>query len=178
MILLVQIHSLPFHYFEFVKPIEDILKSNNISFLSKQYKNLTEKTIVDSEKIIICGTSLKDNAFLNDLSYFHWIKDYEGMILGICGGMHLLGLTYNEPLEKNQEIGLHTITYKTSFLNEPNQTEVYELHNYCLKPILFTILANSSKCSQVIKHPTKSQYGVLFHPEVRNKHLILSFVKA
>ena len=34
-----------------------------------------------------------------------------------------------------------------------------------------------SKIPQAIKHKEKKIYGVLFHPEVRNKELILNFVK-
>jgi GMP synthase-like glutamine amidotransferase len=177
MMLLIQIHSLQFHYYEFVKPIEDILRANHISFISKHYKHLSEIDITNAKKIIICGTSLKDNTFLNDLSYFQWIPPYKGNILGICGGMHLLGLIYNESLEKKQEIGLHRINLKTSFFGEKEEIEVYELHNYCLKPSTFSILAHSKKCPQIIKHPKKPHYGVLFHPEVRNKQLIASFLK-
>jgi len=174
--LLIQIHNLPFHYFEFVKPIESILSAQNVSYESLHYKKVSEYSIYDAEKIIICGTSLKDNAFLNDVSYFQWIKQYNGSILGICGGMHLIGLTYNESLIKQQEIGLHSITYKKEFFKEHGRKEVYELHNLCLKPKVFTILAESEKCVQVIKHPQKPIYGVLFHPEVRNKNIIASFI--
>jgi len=105
-----------FHYLEFVKPIEDVLKRNKIEFESIHYKKLTEKIIQKAEKIIISGTSLKDNEFLKDINEFIWIKELNKPILGICGGMHILGLIFNGELKKQQEIGLTKIDVKKEFL--------------------------------------------------------------
>ena len=56
--------------------------------------------------------------------------------------------------------------------------EAYELHNYSVKPSKdFEILAKSKKCVQAIKHKSKPIYGILFHPEVRNKWIIKRFLK-
>jgi GMP synthase (glutamine-hydrolysing) len=53
----------------------------------------------------------------------------------------------------------------------------YELHNYKINPSnTFEILARSKKCIQGIKHKEKEIYGLLFHPEVRNKDIIRRFV--
>ena len=47
--------------------------------------------------------------FLKDIDYFKWIKKIDKPILGICGGMHILGLVFNGDLKKEQEIGLTDI---------------------------------------------------------------------
>ena len=71
MILLIQIQNLPFHYYEFVKPIEDILDSIPVEYESIHYKKITSNHITKTEKIIISGTSLKDNIFLDDIISKH-----------------------------------------------------------------------------------------------------------
>ena len=176
MILLIQIHNQPFHYFEFVKPIEDILIKHDIAFKRIHYRQIKPNTIKNVNKIIICGTSLKDNAFIDDVDMFQWIKKTDNPVLGICGGMHMLGLVFGESLVKNQEIGLHTIHIDKECFEKTGSMEVYELHNFCMKPVLFQVLAHSSTCPQIVKHPDKPFLGVLFHPEVRNKEVITSFI--
>ena len=176
MILIVQIFNEKFHYLEFVKPIEDILKRNEIEFNSIHYKNLEEKNIKKAEKIIISGTSLKDNKFFDDLSLFNWIKEYNKPILGICGGMYLLGLIFGGELKKIQEIGLTEINFKKEFLGKYGKIEAYDLHNFFVESDEFEVFGSSVNCRQAIKHKQKPFYGVLFHPEVRNKDIILNFV--
>lgn len=177
MILIIQIHNIPFHYYEFIKPIEDIVKNTGLPYISIHYNNLTKEHLKASDKIIISGTSLKDNAFLKDKEQFTWINTYEKPLLGICGGMQLIATAFQEEILKGQEIGLHTITYNKDFLGEIGEKEVYELHNNYVKPTVFETFATSERFPQGIKHPTKPIYGVLFHPEVRNKNMIEYFIK-
>jgi len=127
MILIIQICNRKFHYFEFVKPIEDVLKRNDIEFESTHYKILTEESISKAEKVIISGTSLKDNEFLEDINNFNWIKEFDKPVLGICGGMHILGLIFDGELKKQQEIGLTDINFKKEFLGIKGEKQVYEL---------------------------------------------------
>jgi GMP synthase (glutamine-hydrolysing) len=176
MILVIQICKETFHYYEFVKPIEDIIKKTNSDFVSIYYKNLTNDLISKSEKIIICGTSLKDNSFLDDFEDFLWLRDFNKPVFGICGGMHLLGLIFNGRLQKMQEIGLTNIKFKEDFFGLKDSEEVYELHNYYALSDEFYVFAESEKCPQAIKHKQKPFYAVLFHPEVRNKDLIRAFL--
>jgi GMP synthase (glutamine-hydrolysing) len=177
MILIVQINNQKFHYFEFVKPIEDILKRESIKFKSVHYKKLYEKVILKAKKIIISGTSLKDNSFLDDITLFSWIKKLNKPILGICGGMHILGLLFNGELKKQQEIGLNDISFNKEFLGKYGTIQAYELHNYLVESDEFEIYSFSKNCRQTIKHKQKPLYGVLFHPEVRNKDIIINFAK-
>ena len=177
MILLITICKIPFHYFEFVKPIKDILKKLDIEFTTVHYNDITAEMFSKAEKVIISGTSLKDNTFLDDIDKFDWIKKFDKPILGICGGMHILGLIYKGKLKVIQEIGLRTINFNEKFFGFKGKTEVYELHNLCVKSSEFDVIAISEECHQAIKHKHRLLYGVLFHPEVRNKKLIENFAK-
>ena len=44
-ILVINICKEPLHYFEFVKPIEDILKNNKLDCFVKHYLDITEADI-------------------------------------------------------------------------------------------------------------------------------------
>lgn len=175
MILLIKTPKNRLHDLEFVKPIEDILKRDNINFKSIHFNKLSQKLINTADKIIISGTSLKDNYFLEYIKNFRWIKEFEKPILGICGGMHILGLIFKGEIKKCQEIGLTEIIFKNNFLGYHGKHQVYELHNLNVVSKEFNKYAISKNCVQAIKHKKKPFYGVQFHPEVRNKNLILNF---
>ncbi|MDP2672588.1 MAG: gamma-glutamyl-gamma-aminobutyrate hydrolase family protein [Nanoarchaeota archaeon] len=183
MILIINICKEKLHYLEFVKPIEDILKKEKIEYQTIYYKKITDKELLNKklEKIIICGTSLKDNEYLENLDSFKWIKfpKLTKPILGICGGMQIISLIFGGVLIENKEIGQIKIKFEKEFLNfKPSLNEVYLLHNYAVISNEFEVFASSSQefeIPQAVKHKTKPIYGVLFHPEVRNKELISYF---
>lgn len=176
-LLIINICKEKLHYFEFVKPIEDILKKNNIKYLTKHYKDLKEKDLKDSSKIIICGTSLYDNEFMKDIDKFGWIKEIKKPVLGICGGMQVIGIIFEGKIKKKTEIGFFNENFTSRFLGLEGENEVYHLHNnYIDFPDSF-IKFTDNKISQAVKHKEKEIYGVLFHPEVRNKEVILEFAK-
>ena len=193
MILIINICKEKLHYLEFVKPIEDILKKEKIEYQTIYYKKITDKELLNKKlsRIIICGTSLKDNEYLENLNYFKWIKFpklkgpagsslWDKPILGICGGMQILSLIFGGVLVENKEIGQIKIKFEKEFLNfKPSFNEVYLLHNYAVINNEFEVFANyrEFEIPQAIKHKTKPIYGVLFHPEVRNKELISYFCK-
>lgn len=175
MILIIKTPNRKLHDLEFVKPIEDILKRNRYEFISIQYSKINQELLNNADKIIISGTSLKDNAYLDSIDEFDWIEDFDRPILGICGGMHILGLIYKGKIKKCQEIGLTKIIFKSDFLGFQGEHLVYELHNLNIESNMFNIVALSDSSIQAIKHKTNPFYGVQFHPEVRNKNLILNF---
>ena len=102
MILLINICKEKLHYLEFVRPIENVIGKD---CFVKGYKELNKKDLEEADKVIICGTSLKDCEFSRkkNLKYFEWIKDFEKPILGICGGMQVIGLTVGENIKKQTE---------------------------------------------------------------------------
>jgi len=102
MILLINICKEKLHFYEFVKPVRDILVKNRIKGFIRHYTCLTKKDLKKAEKIIICGTSLRDNEFLNDVKRFKWITDFSGPVLGICGGAHIIGLVLGRKIKKKK----------------------------------------------------------------------------
>lgn len=174
MILLINICKEKLHYYEFVRPIEDVLKMNKIDFFTLNYNEILQGDLDKAEKIIICGTSLKDNGFIENIDNFRWIRDFSKPILGICGGMQIIGLTFSGKIKKKTEVGFFIEKF-SNFLGLNGEKEVYHLHNnYISLPENFEQFS-SSDISQAIKHKTKDIYGVLFHPEVRQKDLIIRF---
>ena len=65
-ILVVSVNKEPLHYYEFVKPIEDVLKNEEIKFFTKHYAEVGKKDLEKASKIIICGTSLQDFDYLEE----------------------------------------------------------------------------------------------------------------
>jgi len=174
MILIISTCKEKLHELEFVKPIENILKTK---FKTIHYSELTPKLISSSDKIIICGTSLQDNDFLKQIKKFEFIKTINKPILGICAGMQIISLLFGTKLKKKTEIGFYKENFTKEFLSLKGEQEVYHLHNnYTTLPRQFEKFM-TSKIPQAIKHKSKSIYGVLFHPEVRNKKLIEEFAR-
>jgi GMP synthase (glutamine-hydrolysing) len=179
-ILIISLCKENLHYLEFVKPIEDILNQDN--FFVKNYQEVEKKDLDKAEKVIICGTSLRDNDYLDNLGFFEWIKEYEKPILGICAGMQVIGMIFNGKIKNKQEIGFYQEYFQKDFLGLKGKQEVYHLHNKYLdfsRVSEFEIFAkcNDKKIVQAVKHKHKKIYGVLFHPEVRQKKMILEFCK-
>jgi len=166
---------------EFVKPIEDILKNNKIKFKTLNYKKLNKNNLESSDKIIICGTSLADNDFLKktNLKKFDFIKYTNKPILGICAGMHILSSIYGGKLKKQKQIGPTDIIFIEEFLSmEPNRKhQVYSLHGFYAENKKYFKTYSFNACPQAIKHNSKEIYGILFHPEVRNKKIVEEFLR-
>lgn len=177
MILVISVCKEKLHELEFVKPIENILTENKTKFFTKHYSKLLRSDLNKANKVIICGTSLKDFEYLNNLDKFPWIKNLEKPILGICAGIQIISLVFGSKTKKKTEIGFYKEDFKKEFLSLIGEHEVYHLHNnYNTLPKDFESFT-TGKIPQAIKHKSKQIYGVLFHSEVRNKVLIEEFVK-
>lgn len=199
MILIINICKEKLHYFEFVKPICDILDNNGMKYFVKGYKEVNGKDLDMADKVIICGTSLYDNDFMKNFSCFKWILNFDKPLLGICGGMQIIGKIFEgkvlkktdenknflkkkieenkDFLKKKIEIGLFIEKFNSEFLGLNGEVGVYHLHNYYVdfsKLKEFEVYCKN-KIIQAVKHKEKEVYGVLFHPEVREKGLIKNF---
>ena len=194
MILVVNVCKEKLHYYEFAKPIEDILKCD---FFTKSYFEISDEDLVKADKVIICGTSLKDFDYFNNLEKFGWIKNFDKPILGICAGCQIINSVFGGSvsdignkvkdyksgdfslrLDSRMEIGFVGANFKKSFLDYEGKLEVYGLHKLGLNISKeFENFAQNDKGVQAIKHKDKEIYGTLFHPEVRNKEMILNFVE-
>ncbi|PNX50807.1 MAG: hypothetical protein BV456_05445 [Thermoplasmata archaeon M8B2D] len=166
------------HYYEFVKPIEDILKGEGVSFFTKGYLEIGEKDLPGADRVILCGTSLKDFDYLNNLDKFDWLKNFVKPILGICAGMEIIGLIFDGEKAKKLEIGYFKECFEKDFLGLSGDVEVYHLHrSYVDFSSIknFELYCSGDGIAQAVKSINRPIYGVLFHPEVRNKQVIVNF---
>jgi GMP synthase-like glutamine amidotransferase len=163
---------------EFVSSIVAVVEETDECFV-KHYLEVKQEDMSNCSKIILSGSALKDNATLNQTEMFEWIKQCDKPILGICAGMQTTGLVFGARLETCLEIGMTQITMLMANPLFSSSFKAYELHNYSIQPSTeFDVLAESAKCVQAIRHKQKDIYGVLFHPEVRNKEIIHRFIHA
>ena len=187
MILIVILCKENLHVLEFVKPIEDVLRFNKMKYFTKHYTTLDDRDLQRAEKVIICGTSLRDFDYFNHINSFSWIKKFEGWILGICAGMQVLATEKimggeiwgsGKNIKERTEIGMTVANFSKEFLGiEKGSREIYSLHQVGVRKVrkYFEVYAVSNKGIQAIKHKKKPFYGVLFHPEVRNKKMVVNF---
>ncbi len=181
MILVVNLCKEKMHELEFVKPVCDVLERMGNDYSVRHYLRL-KKGDLDAEKIILCGTSLRDFGYLKHLRMFDWLRDYQGDVLGICGGAQILVQISGGSVFRSQEIGKVLVKRKEEFLGFPEEFFVYGLHNLGIKsPEGFQVVASSSEGAQIILRKEKNRgrllLGVLFHPEVLNPFFIENFCK-
>jgi GMP synthase-like glutamine amidotransferase len=157
---------------EFVKPIETILQERGLKFQTKHYSDRFDTSAY--EKVIICGTALRDFRYLEEIERFSWIEKFNGSILGICSGAQIIARILGEELADKVLIGKERVDIK-----EKNRIANGEFESYFLiskTPSTEYFLTLDSK-GYMFKHGNKEFYGVLFHPEVLNKEIIVNFCK-
>lgn len=162
---------------EFVRPVENILKQSNIEFCTEHYARIAQDDIDEAEKVVICGTALKDFAYFENVDKFGWLREFEKPVLGICAGFQIIGKIFGNEIVENTRIG----QFKVDVLQKTRLTSKMELHSYFLnsnavnieKP--FVVVAKSGQLTCMIKHKSKEIYGCLFHPEVLNPEIIVNF---
>jgi GMP synthase-like glutamine amidotransferase len=178
MILVVDMNSEEnsFGFSEFVLPILSIAEKLEKCTV-KRYFEVSEKDLNGCDKVILSGSALKNTVTLSQIAQFKWLKDCGTPVLGICAGMQTISLVFGGRLVKCREIGMtEVVTLKETVLFS-SSFKAYTLHNYAIVPSAeFEVMAESAKCVQAIKHKRKELYGVLFHPEVRNKEVIQRFI--
>jgi GMP synthase (glutamine-hydrolysing) len=165
-------------FYEFVLPIVSIAEELEAVSV-KHFVELKQEHLDKCNCVILSGTPLKDNATLNQTKEFEWTRTCKKPILGICAGMQTLGLVFGLRLKKCLGIGMTQVATLKENLLFSSTFKAYTLHNYSVTPSDdFEVLAESTQCIQAIKHRQRNVYGVLFHPEVRNKEIIQRFVNA
>jgi GMP synthase-like glutamine amidotransferase len=164
---------------EFVLPIARIVQRCNRLPILRHYIDFTAKDMDAAEGMILCGTALRDNTFIRHLDKFRWLQEEQIPVLGICAGMQIIAAVWGGTIEPGEEIGMTTIRTlcENPLLEGRQEFPAYELHSFSpVPPDCFQILAFSSRCSQVIGHHSLPQFGVLFHPEVRNEWVVERFL--
>ena len=176
-ILLINLCSNSLSELEFVKPLEHILKNHKINFHTKHYTRIKHEDVESSDKIIVCGTALKDTGFLEDLDWFTPINESDKPVLGVGSSSQAITKFFNEKLIGETKIGVFKVTLvKESRLVSKKSFYAYFLTKKIIKPVLlFETLARVEEIACMVKHKRKEIYGCFFHPEVMNQEIILNF---
>jgi GMP synthase-like glutamine amidotransferase len=179
MILVVNVCSEKLSRFEFVKPVEEIVRKANMDFFTEEFMNVNDIHIRRMEKTIICGTALKDFNYLKDVDKFEWIRGTHKPILGICAGMQVLARLFDGDIISSTRIGRYKVkTILKNSLCPEDEFFSYFLSSRAVEPgEEFETLGESGDLSCIIKHKRESFYGCLFHPEVLNPQIITSFLQ-
>ncbi|MCW4010549.1 MAG: gamma-glutamyl-gamma-aminobutyrate hydrolase family protein [Candidatus Bathyarchaeota archaeon] len=164
-------------YSEFVLPIIEATQKSE-KCVVKHYSEVADSDIQGCSRIILSGTTLKDNVTLEQTEKFAWLKTVDKPVLGVCAGMQTIGAVFGLLLTRSMEIGMTQVKTQNANPLCSGTFKAYSLHNYCVESSdEFEILAESTKCIQALKHKRKPLYGVLFHPEVRNLEIIKRFIQ-
>ena len=163
--------------YEFVHPVRQTLQRAGCNCRVMHY---TDFRIDDAEGcgVILCGTALMDNGYAENLSAFSWLADFPGPALGICAGMQVIAAVYGGGIVSQPAIGLERIEIlePSPLLGEPRAIEGYMLHNYAASlPEGFSLLAGCAGAAQAFRHKSRPIYGIIFHPEVRNRWILEGF---
>ncbi len=173
----------PLYFHEFIRPIKDICEDENQSLTIIKIKELKEKKIEieNFDKIIISGTSLKDNKFLEEKNEIQKLIKIKKSIMGICAGAELL-IPETIELKPILEIGPKKLSEikKDKLTKDLDEKEGYFLHQFGIENKNYEeidILLTTEKGVAAFKYPNKPIYGFQFHPEVSQKQIIRKFLK-
>jgi len=143
MILVISVCKEKLSELEFVAPVAALVTDPVV----KHYKEITEEDLTKADKVIICGTALKDFDYLENLNKFGWIKAFKKPVLGICAGFQIIAVSLGKELVDELSIG--------------QKEKSYYLHSKTIKG------------KETIKENNLT--GYIFHPEVLNEELIKGF---
>jgi len=174
--LLISLCCDPLSELEFVRPVARILGKCGINHHVKHYLEVTPKDIHSMDKVIICGSALKDEKFLKG-EWFRWLENVDRPVLGIGSGFHVIAKAFGCPLINRTRIGI----FNVKLVKENRLIDERNFYAYFLTKRVARImrplktLAKTGNLDCIIAHESKSIYSCLFHPEVTKPEIILNF---
>jgi GMP synthase-like glutamine amidotransferase len=160
---------------EFVEPIAAIVGDGARVARST---DLVPGDVEAASAVVICGTALADDGYMDHIERFDWLRTTRTPVLGICAGMQLIALLHGGRVVERREIGMTSIHPIGEDPLIPGPMEVYSLHKYDLEDLNeFHVLARSTECVQAIAHRERDLFGILFHPEVRCGEVVTRFLE-
>jgi GMP synthase (glutamine-hydrolysing) len=166
--------------YEFVRPVQRVLERTGFSCQVCHISLLDEERLKGCDKVVLCGTALKDNEYLNHLERYTWLKEGDWPVLGICAGMQIIAAIFGGEVRSRPgpAIGLEKIEVvrESDILGPSRKIEVYHIHS--LDPTLpegFISLAGTELSPEAFSHCSLPIWGLLFHPEVRNRWILENY---
>ena len=163
---------------EFVGPVARIVERAGEPWQEVHFSGAGSTDLAGIDGIILCGTALQDNRFAGEVTEFASLLRAGLPVLGICAGMQALCLSSGGQIRPACEIGMTTVRVEQPdpLLGNAAEFEAYELHSSAGDPPPgWIVTAVSDRCVQVVRHPDRPLFGVMFHPEVRNDHVVERF---
>jgi GMP synthase (glutamine-hydrolysing) len=163
---------------EFVGPVARIVERAGMAWREVHFSRADDADLTAADGIILCGTALMDNLFAENVPEFARMPDAGLPVLGICAGMQALCLAHGGTIRPACEIGMTTVRalMPDPLLGDTGEFAAYELHTFaCDAPPGWEVTAVSDRCIQAVRHPDRPVFGVMFHPEVRNDHVVERF---
>jgi GMP synthase-like glutamine amidotransferase len=164
---------------EFAAPVERIVRAEGFSSRARHYTEIVPGDLASADGVILCGTALADCGYLERIDRFGWLPSFPRPLLGICAGMQVIARAFGGETRGQVSIGMapQEVVAPDPLFAGRIRFEAYELHGLgVVPPASFRILATSPSGVQVMRHPDRPMYGVMFHPEVRNEWLIGEFL--
>lgn len=159
---------------EFVAPIVTIVGEGA---RVKGFAEVGPEEVESANAVIICGTALADDAYLDRQDAFGWLRGTSTPVLGICAGMQMVALHHGARIVGAPEIGMTRVEPVEDNPLVPAPMEAFGLHRHGLEDLHeFRVLARSRACVQAIAHRERPLYGVMFHPEVRRGNVVSRFL--
>lgn len=172
-ILLIDNHSLH------TKALEDLLADHEVvisDYLNADYSNS------NYDLIILSGSHEQPFYSESYAKELELIKSTEMPVVWICLGCQLIAHAYGAEIHNN-ESKLQGV-YEIKDLRNHKKYMVYEGHSFCIDQLSDELewLAASEYGYEIIKHKSKPQRWVQFHPEVEdgvhNGELLLTIILA
>ncbi|MEM3715639.1 MAG: hypothetical protein QW145_00575, partial [Candidatus Bathyarchaeia archaeon] len=165
-ILLVSLCCDPLSELEFVKPILNILCSLSANVLVKHYTEVNPKDLSYVEKVIICGSALRDDKFLVG-EWFRWLEECDKPVLGVGSSFQVIAKTFHCALLKKTRIGLFNVkvTRENILVSEKEFYAYFQTGKVAKISKPLETLARTGTLDCMVKHKSKDIYGCLFHPE-------------
>ncbi|MEM2341217.1 MAG: hypothetical protein QXX94_01000 [Candidatus Bathyarchaeia archaeon] len=177
-VLLISLCLDPLSELEFIEPIKHILRHHGIDTIIRHYTKFSPEDENLADKVIICGSALKDNAFLSDGS-FMWLKKINKPVLGVGSGSQAIARTFNCNLVNRIKIGIFRIRLvrENKLIDNKKNFYAFFLTKRAIKlnePLMALAKTGTTEC--IFKHKFREVYGCLFHPEVMNPEIITNFI--